>query len=181
MTRIFLALISLLVFAPSMVAQANPKIAVVDIERFDDQSTGIKALTAASRLVYDADTVFVFAGPRLKRKIDDLGKEIAILDCQDTSRKTKLAQLEKLISDYADLKKADQEALKDREAMVYKPLLDQVRQKLQDYAAKKGYLLIIDKSSVLFASPVLVGDGVSDVTDDFIRYCNDSFASKKLD
>ena len=57
----------------------------------------------------------------------------------------------------------------------FEPVIEKIREKLKEFAKQKGYVIIVDKFSL-----IPVEDGADDITLELIRFCNDYFDKEKI-
>ena len=173
-------LVITLVLTVSAFAQANQKVilrkvAVINIESFYDEKTGIKRLAIAEREMGMTDCIAMFRYVSLTKEIEESERKIVDLRCQKATVDGKLIQLQKLKD---ESKKASNEvdACKKivREQRV-DPIIEKIREKLIEFAKQKGYETIVDK-----LGSILVETEADDITSEFIQFCNDYFGKEKL-
>ena len=145
------------------------KAAFIDTEVFADKTRGIKKLV---RAVASMNPENLAENAALRRQIGDLQSEINALLAQKKS-------INEIYQKQAELvKKFNQEQLemRRRENIFVKPVLKDIQDKAKEFAALRGYAIILDRSDLKLA---FVPGELEDVTDEFIKFCNDAFEREK--
>jgi Skp family chaperone for outer membrane proteins len=175
---IFVLSFSAVTFAQTAGKSAFIKVAVINTERFFDDKTGIKRLVWAERVMGSLDPVEAFRHVDLLREAENLEKEIATLKCQNQNVDDKVSKLQKLKDEIKQTKDAVDAFRERQEAIIYTPVMDQIREKIKVFAKDKGYEIIIEKTTVIESFVNIEGE-IDDVTLEFIKFCNDAFDQEK--
>jgi Skp family chaperone for outer membrane proteins len=167
----------LLIFsATGAVAQAEKmpvltkgKAAYIDTELFGDKTRGIKKFV---RAIANMNPENLPESAALRRQIGDLQSEINALIAQKKSINEAYQKQAALVS------RLNQEQLemRRRENIFIKPVWKDIQDKAKEYAALRGYSIILDRTDLKLA---FVPGEAEDVTEDFIKFCNDAFEKEK--
>jgi cytochrome c-type biogenesis protein CcmH/NrfF len=182
--RLLLSSLALtLVLTVLAVAQTNKnsvpiKVAVIDSHSFYDKETGIKRLVLAERMMGSIDTAASMRYPSQLSEAANLEKEISSLKCQNQNVDDKLVKLKKLKDEIKQTEDEIAAGRKKEEAIIYIPVINQIREKLKEFAKQKGYQMIVDSHSII-ESFVSIESDVDDITSEFIKFCNDAFDKEK--
>lgn len=176
MKRTFVLLIFTLLVCVSSFAQN--KIAVVDASVFYDEKNGIMELVTSNKKLEDEFK------PKAE-KFNDIGKELAkdITICSKTGH-CDLKELEKRITEYEKQNKEFKETFytqfEKRKAEIVEPINRKIGDKAKEFVKKKGYAMLLDISKSKSESWIiceLCHD--NDVTNEFIKFCNEEFEKEK--
>lgn len=153
------------------------KIAIINSARFYVGKPAINKLALAERQMGMTDCAASFRYFSLLQEIKKLENEIAELKCQKLAIEGKIEQLEKLKDESNKAKNEEAVCKRDFRKMTVEPIIESVRKKLQEFIKQKGYFVVID---VAQDDSFLIIDGeYTDITEDFIKFCNDSFEKEK--
>ena len=169
-----LQIIGLLLFLGG-VSFAQNKIGFVDGYLFYDEKIGIKRLVEVVKLTY----VCHFNGIDLEEKIVRVKNEIQelkILGKIAEQKKLELSELEEKIK-----KRNDEWRLADKKrfSILVEPIEKQVKEKLNSFKVKNGYIEIFDLSDDKILDAILYLDKSLDITTEFIKFCNEEFEKEK--
>lgn len=175
---IFVLLLSASAFAQTerIPAKAN-KIAVVNSAFFYDEKLGIRKLASAEKLMGMTDCIAFEKYYSTFMEIERLEKEIIALEYQKLSVKDKLKQLEKLKDENNKAKNEDEACRRKIRSENVDPVVKDVRKKLQEFAKQKGFVVVID--AVQDSAFLIIESEYTDITSEFIKFCNDSFEKEK--
>jgi Skp family chaperone for outer membrane proteins len=170
-------------FAQTETAQTvpTPKIVYVNSEAFYGKENGITELVEIyGRLRAEFQPKY--------NELKALGEQIMALDKEIKKYyelygikvlKEKIAEYESLIDKYKTKEAVAKYLYERRAAETIDVVKKQIARFADSFAAEKGYVLILDisKSNGTFT---FSDSGNSDVTIDFIKYCNENFAKAKI-
>ncbi|MEP7077294.1 MAG: OmpH family outer membrane protein [Acidobacteriota bacterium] len=158
--------------------RAAPLKAVIDIDAFYDETTGIKMFSNALR--------------PLDNEIKPFNDDI-----KDHAKKyNELANRAHRVPQEVDIKKIADEMLNEqllirgmqanakdfyykRRDELVKPFEPQVNAALKEFASSRGYKLILDKSKLDGSTVYADSRELADVTSDFIKFFNDKYSPKQ--
>ncbi len=173
--RKFCFLILILIFSSVSFAQTSSensnKIAVIDTNILSDKEKGIKRLTQAENSYH----VENFTAYSLSKRIDALEKEINLLLDQNKPINEKYVELQKLKKELENAQEEKKAEYKRKYSIIVEPVVEKIRKKLQEFSELNKYAVVIDKSQ---ASIIVQGE-VEDITEEFIKFCNDSFEKEE--
>lgn len=184
MKSIFLCFLCILIlwanaFAQTSSTSPTSKIAMIDTHLLLDRKEGIKGLAELRGLIYFRDSDFsLVVNPRFQKESAELEGQIQLRKCQNKPTDELDERLKRIKADFAQAEDADKALTKKREEEWLEPQIKQIREKLNEFAAKSGYLLVIDKGSTSLGNPIMEGNGIQDITKDFIKFYNDYLATK---
>jgi outer membrane protein len=157
-------------------AAAVGPIAIIDIQAFGDEKTGIKRLGAAY------ETLRREFKPRqdelntLRTRYDALTKELETLQKSNVADQT---SIQKKIDDLANLEKDikrkqedAQAALEKREGELTQPVWDDINAALRAFAQQRGISLIFEKSKLAGNGLLFVVNDSMDITGAFVAEYN---------
>jgi len=161
----------------SQAARTAPSVAVIDTDAFYNESSGIKRLSDALRPLEDEVTPYndeiaarVNKYKELTRQAEEMAKRPggcpAILD--------DIKKVELLIRGTEAKAKEFYEKRRDE---LTKPWVPQISAALKEFAATRGYALIVDKSQLTSGAIIIenTGSDFPDITTDFIKFFNDKY------
>lgn len=173
MKRIFILSVFTLLFCISSFAQN--KIVVIDSNAFYNEKSGIKILINAVIATYDCD----FQSSSFIKKIGELKNEIENLKVNSKSTDEKVSELSKIEEEYNSYRKRRAESYKKRYSVLVEPIEKKIKDKLKLFINEKGFTQIIDLSDDRVVDAVLYIDSSIDVTNEFIKFCNEEFEKEK--
>ncbi len=149
---------------PMLEAQDKGKLAVVDMEKFQEKSRNFQKIAEELRQKYE----------NLKRKLDEereglvnledeLRKQSMMLSLD--AREDKQKQLEKKSRYFKFLQNEYTQEMKDAELEARRRVTKEVAKAVKDIGKKKGYLVILDKGTL----GLLYAEETIDITDEVIR------------
>lgn len=168
-TKILIGFVLSLFLCVSLFAQN--KIAVVNSDAFYNEKSGVKVLTNAV-IASDGDD---FETPRIRKRIEELKIEIEKLKNSIKPYESQKLEISKLES---QLQKK-QEIFEKRRSILVEPVLKRIEAKLEIFSKQKGYTKVIDLSDDKIANAVLFINESIDVTNEFIKFCNEEFEKEK--
>lgn len=157
------------------VADSAPKaqIAMVNMSLFYDKELGIKKLVQAKSLLI-GKFHHNYRLQKLALEIERLEKEPHSLQIEKELVQLKIVEIEKLKIERNQEKDRVDALFKDEYNKLISPIHEKIMKKIKDFAKEKGYLIVLDKSS-LTESDVIIEGRADDITSEFIKYCNESF------
>jgi Skp family chaperone for outer membrane proteins len=168
-------LILIIIFASVSFAQTKSetsiKIAIVDTNVFNDREKGIKRLVKAE----NSYNIEHFTEHSLSKEIKVLEKEIDLLLNQNKPINEKYVELQKLKKELENAQEEKKAEYKRKYSIIVEPVIEKIRNKLQELNKLNGYILVIDKSN----GSILIEGEVEDITEEFIKFCNESFEKEK--
>jgi Skp family chaperone for outer membrane proteins len=182
------------IFALSAFAQATGKVGIINPSFFDDEKQGITKLVAATATVENEFKPRITELQTMKDKMAAISKDgQAMVDAyQKTPNgpigpaqiQAKNDELEKLQTEYKRKQEDLSNAYGRRLQQVTGPIYDDVRKTLSEYTKQKGISILLDarpfgqtQENPDGVSIFLYVDEKSDVTPDFIAFCNAKFAA----
>jgi Skp family chaperone for outer membrane proteins len=158
------------------------KMAVIDTGMFGDDKAGITRYASAMNALEAEFRPMTAEIQGMVTKYNTLGAEIKKLQDQASAGTVPIDQKSAAakVEEYQNLElaiKRKQEDMKARaerrEPQVMNPIRQEIGKALNDYAAQKGYALILDAAKLDGAGLILAFDAARvDVTKDFITYFN---------
>jgi Skp family chaperone for outer membrane proteins len=183
-TKILIAFVLSLFLCVSLFAQN--KIAVVDSDIFYNEKEGITELVIANKkleLEFNSATEEIkVLNEKLSKLVNHLQNhgwvnypeshlnksEVEVLEAQELSKKIKT------IADETKPK------FEKRKVELIEPINRKIGDKAQEFAKNNGYTMILDISKTDDSSGFICRfDNLSDVTKDFIKFCNEEFEKEK--
>ena len=143
----------------------------IDTSIFGDSEKGIKILVKAERN-FDLE---YFKEAALIRKIEKLKKEINDLLFQDIPINENYIKLQNLENELKDAQLASKNEYERRYSILVTPIIEKIREKLEEFANLNGYPIILEESKAGF----IVSGEIDDLTFEFIKFCNESFEKEK--
>lgn len=175
-----LIVILLLLITGFVSAQASSKslvkIATVNTMRFEGDRDGIRKLVIYSN---KASEVGFPASSSAAEEISIVEKEIRLLECQNLPTEAKTIQLKALKTKVIELQDSSRAAYKKRYSILVEPVINEIRAKLKEYASKNGYQVVVDTNTLNESPVILVGENITDITEDFIKFFNKSNSEVK--
>ena len=165
-TKALLSLVALLSCASlsfGSVAQAEVKIATVDVARIVNENPDALAKKK------DLDSF----SEETKKKLEAKGKELQALkkkleDSKVSPDSKEAENFRNQVRDFERMRGDAKADLEKRYMKVNKELTEKVYSQIEKYAKANNYDLIIDKSDK-YRGPILYGDSSTDVTDDVLK------------
>lgn len=163
-----------LILSASAFAQTatSNKVAVVDTSIFSDPTKGIKILVKRE----NSYNIEYYLEQTLRKRINELEKEVYCLQNQNKSSEKKSEELKKLKAELKRTEENKKAEIERKYSLIVKPVIEKIREKLKEFANLKGYAIVIDKSN----TSLLIEGEVDDITSDFIRFCNEIFEKENL-
>ncbi len=171
-------------FAGAAIAQAPQavKIGVINTKAFDNDKTGIGKYVAGMDSVEKEFTPVTTEIQAMATKYENLRKEIQALQEQAQKSPTvpikpetvnaKVDEFDRLGREIKFKQEEAKANFEKRQQIVMQPILIDIGKAMDEYAAQKGYALILDSSKLDQAGVILALNKAADVTDDFIKFYN---------
>lgn len=159
-----LAVSFVLLFAAA--AHAEMKVAVFDVQVVAEKSDALKEAQEMWKKNYDGEKA------QLEKQRDALEKKAATLTKATEAQKKEFQKSER---DFAEKTNAFMRKMQASELEIRKELDTLIVQSASEYAAAKGYTLILDTKSAPYF------DKSMDVTDDMVKEANRVWAAAKKD
>ena len=159
-----LALAVSLVLLFAATAHAEMKVAVFDVQVVAEKSNALKEAQEMWKKTYDGEK------KQLEKQREALEKKVAGLSKATEAQKKEFQKEER---DYAEKTNAFMRKMQASELAIRKELDTLIVQSATEYAAAKGYTLILDTKSAPYF------DRSMDVTDDMVKEANRVWAAAK--
>lgn len=156
--------------------QAQQKYAVVSIQKvLEKADAGVSARSELSKETEKAKGELEGKRKDIERLQEDLQKQGVAMSAK--AKEDKENELRKKMREFQEATQKVQERMSAEEKRVLKPLLENMRSVVNDFAKRNGYALILDSSPP--ASPVIFYDGSVDVTDQITEALNKATRKSK--
>lgn len=182
-------LILMALFVVSGLAQATSsqpvatagKIAVINTYDFGDEKDGITKYISAVKALNAEFTPIDNEIKTMNTRLETLAAEIENLRklaatnpkaIDEKSAQAKIDEAEKLQRDMKFKSEDAKARYEKRQQAVMGPVMGDIYKALQEYAAQKGYLMILDVSKLAEAELVMALDEKSLITKDFVTFYN---------
>ena len=167
MKKIFLLLCICVILPVSAQAEEALKIGILDLQKvLNECDAGKKAKTDLEALIKSKESAIEEKGLEIEKLKSELQKQASVLSSE--AKKSKEAELEKLLRDYQRTVQDSQEELKRKEGELTEAIIKGVHELVDDIGKKEGYTVIIEKSLALYINEDL------DITDTVIKRHNKS-------
>jgi outer membrane protein len=164
MRKLFL-ITSLLALAPVAQAatdKAPTRVALIRMqEAIKDTKDGKKAETTLRKEIEDRQKKLQAEGTKIQAAMEELRKQGMVMD--EKSRAEKEAAIQKQVMGFEESKARNQQEFQKRDQEISEPIIKKLRGIVADMAKEKGYTLVIDTNSVVYA------DTSDDITDEVIK------------
>lgn len=175
MKNLLIFFISLgLVLAFSTLAKAEIKIGVVDLFKILNESEkGKKAIGELQSMVDSRHKALEEKQKKIRALREEYDKRKAVLS--EDARKAREDEIERLERDFQRTAADYQAEVQKKENEITRSMLREIRQIINEYAAKEGYNLIIEKAEqlILYSKPEV------DITDKIITLYNQKTSTQK--
>lgn len=175
--------ILLLIFCVSSFAQN--KIAAVDTNAFYDEKSGITELVIVNKKL---EVEF----KPVQEEIESLNKrleKIIIENQQHPSKNQSISEVAKkseeqwleaqnLSNELNSKVEKAKDKYEKRKAEIIEPINKRIAEKLEVFRKSKGYMIVFDKNK-LDDETVIIEDEPIDITNEFIKFCNEEFEREK--
>ena len=151
------------------------KIVIIDTDFLAENESGVRRLREAYRNAVLKDEKYDDAYLSLMAQEKDLRKQIDLLIAQNKSITEEYVKLQKINLELTKLVNDRTAVINTKIKMTVQPIYEEIRKKVKEFAALKGYSVILDKSFTNF----LVEGEITDVTREFAEFCNEAFDKEK--
>ena len=166
--------IILVLSVATVFGQSPTRVGLIHSSRFDDRTNGIKRLIQATNVALAFTTCNRCS--EMRRYIKSIEKEINELKSRNQPLGDRETRLQTMKNEYLRAVELSKQDFDRKAKLVVEPVLNDIRDLIKKFAVEHGYGIIVDKYSVLFESPIPVGEEkVPDVTAEFIKFCNADF------
>jgi Skp family chaperone for outer membrane proteins len=157
--------------AAAQTVAVKGKVAVINTYIFGDEERGIKKLAVALRSLYGEDP----GAAALEEQRTAAQKEIDARIAQNKPINEAYLKLNALNSEYNRRLGNRKTEIDKKHRLFVEPVYEEIRGKLKEFTALKGYSVVIDIGD----SGFLVEGEIDDITQEFIQFCNDAFEKEK--
>ncbi len=150
-----LALGLLMVSTSSPLALAAPEMPATRValirmqEAIKDTKDGKKAETTLRKEIEDRQKKLQAEGQKIQAAMEDLRKQGMVMD--EKSRVAKEAAIQKQVMAFEESKMRNQQEFAKRDQEISEPIIKKLRGIVSEIAKEKGYTLVIDTNSVVYA------------------------------
>jgi len=148
--------------ANAAVEKAATRVALIRMqEAIKDTKDGKKAETTLRKEIDDRQKKLQAEGQKIQAAMEELRKQGAVLD--EKTRAEKEASIQKQVMGFEESKARNQQEFQKRDQEISEPIIKKLRSIVSDVAKEKGYTLVIDTNSVVYA------ETSDDITDEVIK------------
>lgn len=138
------------------------KVALIRMqEAIKDTKDGKKAEETLKKEVEDRQKKLQAEGLKIQKAMDDLRKQGMVMD--EKARAEKEASIQKMMGDFEASKMQNQQEFQKRDQEISEPIIKKLRSIVAAVSKEKGYTLVIDTGSVIYANDQ------DDITDEVIK------------
>lgn len=130
-------------------------------EAIKDTKDGKKAEQTLRKEIEDRQKKLQSEGQKIQAAMEELRKQGMVMD--DKSRAEKEQNIQKQVMQFEENKMRNQQEFAKRDQEISEPIIKKLRGIVGEVAKEKGYTLVIDTSSVVFA------ETSDDITDEVIK------------
>jgi outer membrane protein len=166
--RISVLLTSLMLLAPAFAnaakeeAASATKVALIRMqEAIKDTKDGKKAEETLKKEIEDRQKKLQAEGEKIQKQMEDLRKQGMVMD--EKSRGEKEAAIQKQVMAFEESKMRNQQEFQKRDQEISEPIIKKLRSIVAAVSKEKGYTLVIDTGSVIYANDQ------DDITDEVIK------------
>ena len=172
MSTIAISFFAIFFFMNSLYAADVAKIGVIDLQKVLETSTAGKSIqTALKKQKEKMESDLKVKGTEIEKISKRLERESMVMSKEMREEKEREQRIK--INDFKTLQKKYRADLQKLEVQLMNQLQKDVKELVDSIGKKKGYLLIVNKYTVLY-SPTSI-----DITDDLIKKLNAKTAKKK--
>jgi outer membrane protein len=143
-------------------AAAGTRVALIRMqEAIKDTKDGKKAEETLRKEIDDRQKKLQAEGQKIQKAMEDLRKQGMVMD--EKSRAEKEATIQKQVMAFEESKMRNQQEFQKRDQEISEPIIKRLRTIVAQVSKEKGYTLVIDSGSVLYA------DAQDDITDEVIK------------
>lgn len=146
------SLATLLATTVSAIAAETPatRVALIRMqEAIKDTKDGKKAEDTLRKEIEDRQKKLQAEGEKIKKAMDELRKQGMVMD--EKSRAEKEATIQKQVMAFEESKMRNQQEFQKRDQEISEPIIKKLRDIVAQVSKEKGYTLVIDSGSVLYA------------------------------
>lgn len=142
---------SVAVAAPSAPATSgSTKVALVDIQKaIRETAEGKKAEATLRKEMEDMQKKIQADGKKIQEAMEDLRKQAMVMD--DKTRREKEEAIQGQVMKLREAEARNQSKFQERDQEISGPILKKIREVVAQISKEKGYTLVIDVGSVIFA------------------------------
>lgn len=118
-------------------------------EAIKDTKDGKKAEATLRKEIEDRQKKLQAEGQKIQAAMEDLRKQGMVMD--EKSRAEKEAAIQKQVMGFEESKVRNQQEFQKRDQEISEPIIKKLRDIVSDVAKEKGYTLVIDTNSVVYA------------------------------
>jgi len=118
-------------------------------EAIKDTKDGKKAETTLRKEIEDRQKKLQTEGQKIQTAMEELRKQGMVMD--EKSRSEKEAAIQKQVMAFEESKMRNQQEFQKRDQEISEPIIKKIRSIVSDVAKEKGYTLVIDTNSVVYA------------------------------
>ena len=148
--------------AKEAAASASTHVALIRMqEAIKFTKDGKKAEETLKKEIDERQKKLQAEGQRIQSAMEDLRKQGMVMD--EKSRAEKEAGIQKQVMAFEESKMRNQQEFQKRDQEISEPIIKKLRSIVASISKEKGYTLVIDTSSVIYA------DDQDDITDEVIK------------
>jgi len=141
---------------------AGSRVALIRMnEAIKDTKDGKKAEDTLRKEIEERQKKLQAEGQKIQKEMEDLRKQGMVMD--EKSRAEKEAAIQKQVMSFEESKVRTQQEFQKRDQEISEPIIKRLRTIVAQVSKEKGYTLVIDSSTVLYA------DAQDDITDEVIK------------
>jgi outer membrane protein len=138
------------------------KVALIRMQdAIKDTKDGKKAEATLKKEIEDRQKKLQAEGEKIQKAMEDLRKQGMVMD--EKSRAEKEAAIQKQVMAFEESKMRNQQEFQHRDQEISEPIIKKLRTIVAQISKEKGYTLVIDTGSVIYA------DAQDDITDEVIK------------
>ena len=130
-------------------------------EAIKNTKDGKKAEETLKKEIEDRQKKLQSEGEKIQKAMEDLRKQGMVMD--EKSRAEKEAVIQRQVQGFEESKMRNQQEFQKRDQEISEPIIKKLRTIVGQISKEKGYTLVIDTSSVIYA------DDQDDITDEVIK------------
>ncbi len=148
--------------APQAGAEAGTRVALIRMqEAIKDTADGKKAESTLKKEIEERQKKLQAEGQKIQSAMEELRKQGMVMD--EKSRAEKEAAIQKQVMQFEESKMRNQQEFQKRDQEISEPIIKKLRNIVAQISKDKGYTLVIDTASVVYA------DAKDDITDEVIK------------
>jgi len=143
-------------------AASGTKVALIRMqEAIKDTKDGKKAEDTLKKEIEERQKKLQAEGEKIQKAMEDLRKQGMVMD--EKARAEKEAAIQKQMMAFEESKMRNQQEFQKRDQEISEPIIRKLRNIVAQVSKEKGYTLVIDTSSVIYANDQ------DDITDEVIK------------